>query len=675
MTFTHHSHALLWPSTSNLATFSIRLFPCSTSIRKRYDGRSRDSGLGRVLTDTGFLLNYCSPSLGPSSADHRVRKVLQSRDSDGSGSNTPFRDKVDTVLETSELFQENRKLQTGAGTRNCNEEFSTVTIDEVGSIFDLLMDSIDPLDSNFTTEAVNLTMKYDVKVSKVCLKCSQMGLEDLETEALMNTSPYGFRSYCSDDEYGWQATHSALVFSPVEPSTGDLLTGELRGFLVGHDTAIDVDSGPTDIWPDDIPSMLNENTLNDAEKTLLFQSFASALVAATSGAVALMPDYIGYGESKDYDRAYLSPMVYEQAAVVSYAAAKRYISSTSLGCTALSDVASITGYGEGGYFTVRGGLALDQNGVTVLSSRPGGTPFDLDSQLGFSFRFEQDESTALDLLLAFFGYAYSNDFSFLSNSDGDQHALDWSWMEQTDAQKNVLSWFDSPQPITKDDILALLPANINDLFNPAFIQLYLESRYEGYPKNACRSGTFVSNSIRSLCDSILDASLWNILMTNTAFPVSICHSPQDEIIGFENVPDPSTLPPNVRFYGNNIDSLNPRGGHYESMFLCALDPIIQITSHSDNGDKAASPVFRQPLTNSPPQCHAEIVNNECSELHQVCEGTQDCCNNLTCKTRLVTGGKLFKICSPPNRDTIRTSIAEVGVGGSRRKKVKLPNGA
>jgi len=624
-------------------------------------------------------------------ADHHVRRAVPNEGSEGSDT-IPF---DSTLPKMSDALKKNRKLQGIIDSRDCNEEFSLVTSKEIGSIFDLLIESIDPTDSSSTKKNVNLALKYNVKVSKVCLKCSQIGVQDLETSALMNTSPYGFQSYCSENKYGSEATHSALVFSPVDFNTGKLLPGKLRGLLVGHDTAIDVDSGPTDLWPDSISSVLNEETLNNSEKIIFFQSFVSSLVAATTGVVAVMPDYIGYGESKGYDRAYLSPMVYEQAAAVSYAAAKRYISFISTGCTVLSDVASITGYGEGGYFAIRGASALEQNGVTILSSRPGGTPFDLDSQLGFSFQLEQAESSlllspssseAVDLFLAFFGYAYSNGFSFLSNSNSKHDALHSSWMDQSDSKMNMLRWFDSPESLDREDILALLPTNIGDVFNPAIIDLYRESAYEGYPKNACRSGFLVTDSTRGLCDAILDASLWNILLTEIKFPVSICHSPYDDIIGFENIPNPTTLPSNIKFYSSNLDILNPRGGHHESMFLCALDTIIYMSSYSDgdNGE-TDSPALRQALTNSPSQCQTttdgidttenptlppSIDNNKCSQLYGGCEGTQECCDNMLCKIRRFGDGELSKICSPPNRSYVRTSIAEESVGGARRRKKK-----
>jgi pimeloyl-ACP methyl ester carboxylesterase len=604
--------------------------------------------------------------------------------------------------------------------RDCNEEFSFVTTDEIRSIFNFLMESIAPVDDTSSSSSppsssptqrqqavVDPILNYDVTVSKVCLKCSQIGLKDFfETteEILLNTSPYGFPSYCSEDKYGWDTTHSALIFSPVDSETGQILTGELRGFVSGHDTAIDVDTAPTDLWPfENVTSILLSSAdstplLTDSEKHLLFQSFISSLVAASGGTVAIMPDYIGYGESKDYDRAYLAPTVYEQSAAVSYAAAKRYVSQISNGCTVLIDEATIVGYGEGGYFAIRGALALEQNGVTILSSRPGGTPLELDTQLGFALSLDEAKSSssaASQLLLAFFAYSYSNNFSFLSNSNNtEQVALHPSWMSQTDSQRNIVDWFDSSETLTTTDILSLLPANsIQDILNAALVDLYKESIYEGYP-NACTEGIFVTDSTRVLCDAILDAGLWNILLNEINFPISICHSPQDDVIGFDNIPDPTALPPNIKFYNSNMEILNPRGGHYESMFFCALDPITYIASQDPDGQ--SSPILRAPLSNPPDQCGGSVItttdnnipvlltesptpssaplsyfptsssSSDCSPLYGGCDDTiQRCCANLSCKSRPSADGMRVNICSPiSSRSSNRVSIAGDGAGGS-----------
>jgi hypothetical protein len=631
-------------------------------------------------------------------------------------------------------FNDDRRIlqtQTNIGNvRDCNEEFSFVTTDEIRSIFNFLMESILPVDDTLSSssssssssstpsqqEVVNPILNYDVTVSKVCLKCSQIGLEDFfgttETEEiLLNTSPYGFPSYCSEDKYGWDATHSALIFSPVDSATGQILTGELRGFVSGHDTAIDVDTAPTDLWPlENVTSILLSSAdstlvLTNSDKVLLFQSFISSLVAASGGAVAIMPDYIGYGESKDYDRAYLAPTVYEQSAAVSYAAAKRYVSQISNGCTVLTDAATIIGYGEGGYFAIRGALALEQNGVTILSSRPGGTPLELDIQLGFALNLDEAKSSssaASQLLLAFFAYSYSNNFSFLSNSNNtEQVALHPSWMNQIDSERNVVDWFDSLETLSTTDILSLLPTNnIQDILNTAIVDLYKESIYEGYP-NACTEGIFVTDSTRVLCDAILDAGLWNILLNEINFPIYICHSPQDDIIGFDNIPDPTALPPNIKFYNSNMEILNPRGGHYESMFFCALDPITYIASQDPDGQN--SPISRAPLSNPPAQCGGSAItttdnnipvlltesptsssallsdfptssssssssSSVCSPLYRGCDDIiQRCCTNLSCKSRPSADGMLVNICSPiSSRSSNRVSIAGDSVGGSNR---------
>ena len=647
----------------------------------------------------------------PTTAKHHVRNV----ETNNNDSNDDRR-----MLQT----------QTNNGNdnvRDCNEEFSFVTTDEIRSIFNFLMESITPVDETSSSSSpsppsssptqrqqvvVNPILNYDVTVSKVCLKCSQIGLEDFpETteEILLNTSPYGFLSYCSEDKYGWNATHSALIFSPVDSETGQILTGELRGFVSGHDTAIDVDTAPTDLWPfENVTSILLSSTnstplLTDSEKVLLFQSFISSLVAASGGAVAIMPDYIGYGESKDYDRAYLAPTVYEQSAAVIYVAAKRYVSQISNGCTILIDEATIVGYGEGGYFAIRGALALEQNGVTILSSRPGGTPLELDTQLGFALNLDEAKSSssaAPQLLLAFFAYSYSNNFPFLSNSNNtEQVALHPSWMSQTDSQRNIVDWFDSSETLPTTDILSLLPTNsIQDILNAALVDLYKESIYEGYP-NACTEGIFVTDSTRVLCDAILGSGLWNILLNEINFPVSICHSPQDDIIGFDNIPDPTALPPNIKFYNSNMEILNPRGGHYKSMFFCALDSITYIASQNPDGQN--SPILRAPLSNLPDQCGGSAIttddnipvlltesptsssaplsdfpsisssssSSDCSRLHEGCDDTmQRCCANLSCKSRPSANGMRVNICSSiSSRSSNRVSIAGDGVGGSNNR--------
>jgi hypothetical protein len=559
-----------------------------------------------------------------------------------------------------------------AADRDCNEQFTTVTAQEVQTIFGFFAQAILPLGADLATSLQRVTplIQHDVMAAKVCLKCSDIGLQDLSTGALLNDSWYGFASYCNPNQYGWDATHSALLFAPLDNETGYILTGQLRGFVAGHDTEIDVDAGPTDSWPENVSTLLGNVSLSDTEKIVILQPFVSSLAAATAGAVAILPDYIGYGESKDFDRAFLFPLPYMQAARLSYAAARRFVAGVGQDCAALVDTATVTGYGEGGYFATVGALALEQSGVTILSCRPGGTPFEIDVQLGFISGLDTP-STPLQLFLSFFGYAYSNDFPFMTNSLSGQNALHPSWMDPNNPSTNVVSWFSSLSALTAADLISLLPAeDFQGMLNPAMVAMYEESVFEG-SLTACRDGTYVTDATMILCEVISGAGLWDTIANDVTFPLSICHSPYDDVIGFENVPNPAFLPQNIRIYSTEMEDFNPKGGHFESYFLCSLDPILHIAATPSG---SSSPVWRQPLASVPEQCITndptsvtQAPSPSCGVVYDSCdEASQPCCAGLQCKVRTLDGA-MHSICSPPGRTNgNKGSIAEPGIGGSMR---------
>jgi hypothetical protein len=570
----------------------------------------------------------------------------------------------------SERPQERRAAQE---IRSCNQDFDSVTTSDIKAIFSFLLERVGDIDDGLEAfqQFADLKVQYNITAAKVCLKCSDVGFQDFPTEALLNSDPKGgFQSYCNFDEYGWDATHSAIVLYPVEDG-GKILSGELRGIVIGHDTAIDVSDGPTDFWPSDgFRSVLLSTTTQVSAKVLQMQPYLSALGSATAGAVVIMPDYIGYGESKAFDRAFLQPLTYLQATTVTYAATKRYISQVSFKCTELVNTVTITGYGEGGYFAVIAALAFQKIGFDVLSVRPGGTPFDLDTQLLHAFAKTgngEGLAPALQLFLAFFGYAYSNDFSFMANTNTGQKVLSQAWMDESDPSKNVVEWFDAPDNLSPGQILSMIPSDPKSMFEGNLSKLYGEAVFEGLI-TACRDDILVTDLTSSICDAIIDASLWEVLMDMT-IPVSLCHSPQDEVVAFENLPDPTMMPSNMKFYSNEIDALNPRGHHEKGMLYCAMDTILLIATTEDGSNN--SPVYRQPLKEVPGQCRAddseESAGTNCSAYYEQCHqsGGKICCLGFTCQDRVVNGAEV-SVCSPNGKNSAKNTIADEGAGGADR---------
>lgn len=98
-------------------------------------------------------------------------------------------------------------------------------------------------------------------------------------------------------------------------------------------------------------------------------------------------------------------------------------------------------------------------------------------------------------------------------------------------------------------------------------------------KNASRQempycSTSTPGATARLCEALIQNSIKQEVQS-TPFPVSICHSEQDDVISFESVPDVS-LNPNLSlfsFLGNS-----PTGSHGTSSVLCLFSFIIPFTS-------------------------------------------------------------------------------------------------
>jgi hypothetical protein len=133
-----------------------------------------------------------------------------------------------------------------------------------------------------------------------------------------------------------------LVFVPIDPETGFVFTGYLRGFVNGR-SLHNLEAYPSRSWPRNVGEALSEEgrPLN----TILFDyiDYLSAMVAASAGAVSITPDYIGYGESVGYNRTFISKIPYEQAISLAWLGTKKYLEDELNGCSLLDSTATVTG--------------------------------------------------------------------------------------------------------------------------------------------------------------------------------------------------------------------------------------------------------------------------------------------------------------------------------------------
>jgi hypothetical protein len=105
-----------------------------------------------------------------------------------------------------------------------------------------------------------------------------------------------------------------VAFIPIDPETGEIPPGSIRGMTHAHGTIADLYSTPSEIWPVNMTSFLNESEVSDI--FFYMTHFLIPGVFGSSGAVAITPDFLGYGESYQANRTYGVKQNYAQAMVL-----------------------------------------------------------------------------------------------------------------------------------------------------------------------------------------------------------------------------------------------------------------------------------------------------------------------------------------------------------------------
>jgi hypothetical protein len=84
-----------------------------------------------------------------------------------------------------------------------------------------------------------------------------------------------------------------------------------------HVTKVSVTDAPTQVWPTNLTELLTlAGDISDDEIETKYSDYITPLVAASSGAVSILPDYIGYGVSPEtHKRNFAYPPTHTQTAV------------------------------------------------------------------------------------------------------------------------------------------------------------------------------------------------------------------------------------------------------------------------------------------------------------------------------------------------------------------------
>ena len=476
-----------------------------------------------------------------------------------------------------DLIDDKATLQRELETRECNEILGVVTAEEVkamGAIY--LQPIVDDVENS--RDIIFRTAVHDLQVVKLCSSCRLIDDWYFERQARF---PAHYRSYCDDGIYGYYDIQSFLAFLPLDKDTGEVLTNtKLRPFLYLHASRPSFKSAPTEAWPEDLTSMLNSvegGTLSMASlQAPKISQFVPSLLAASSGSVAILPDYIGYGESP-LNRALFWSTGYEQASIVSVLRIRQYLSEQHP-CTMLDEAITLQGLEDGAYGAVFASQALRRFKIDVLNVFSASGVFDLDTMLYEAVR-SVDAGQSLDqrlmslIDLAAFSMSvgtpgYLNTGSGQDLVSGAKKLEILSGFRQSIEGSTPAGGAVTSRQATTSDL---------DVINPNLVALYRKANAQGF-KSPCKSELVTpASQVDALCNAIAATSAYPLLLSDESqrfawiHELELCYGKDDPAVSRQQAEKHqlARVVDTISVYdgptGVNDDTLKPLGSDHKTI--------------------------------------------------------------------------------------------------------------
>jgi len=392
---------------------------------------------------------------------------------------------------------------------------------------------------------------YGVEVRKVCASCKEVLLIEPRFKTLYDNP--AFENYCGGNAYARDIQHSGLVTYPLG-ANNTIHSGELPGYIY---------SRPTKARIDDVPSELVEG-----EMDILFGILASV----AEGLASISPDFMGYGSSTAF-RGYIIKDAYPAATLPLWLKLQLHLREETNCKTDLSKSAFYLGYSEGGYASVALADGLKNAiGVQPRHVSAGGGPYGVKDSLIYELVKDEEElnsSNPTDKFLALLlGAAYSSTNSGVPNFNAGQDLL------HVQIRNLAVDWL-AEKNITKHELNSRLEqhaqkgfgtSSLDDIWNPDILSLvrgaiidenknYCQQSYNGY--NDTVHG--------KICEALIKNDVSDILL-NADYPVKLCHSPDDELVPYEHVPDV--------LQNQNLTLVKKAGDHRNAASECLIDGMV-----------------------------------------------------------------------------------------------------
>lgn len=451
--------------------------------------------------------------------------------------------------------QTSRSLQEEGGDPPCDEVVDTWTREQVLEEVEAFLSAAGASTSSFVLPLI----EYGIQIRKVCAACSDY--DDLSST-----------SFCSSEDYGSNVTMSGLVVLPLTNSSESpvLVTGNHVVSIYGRGTRVATE--PSSEWTSTV------STSSSPEPLFM------AMVTAITGSVAVLPDFMGYGESLGSAyRSYIVKKSYQTSTLPLLYRVDEILREESSSAR-LSNAAVVSGYSEGGYAAVAITSALEEIGMQVLISHVGGAPIAISSTQLLRTTARVDNQSFPEenyYYLCLLGSAYSSTNPDVLNFEEQSDMLDALYRSPTVLLTNSAN---ATQAALNTFIYDLPGENPSTILNPIFVN-WTRAAVALNETNPCNSSNPAVSDIapKELCAALVENDLTQTVLSARS-PIRLCHSPDDVLVDFGNVPNTSL--------NENLDLSLASGSHVEAAFVCLTDAVLwYLGPDFVNFDPETAPAF------------------------------------------------------------------------------------
>lgn len=432
-----------------------------------------------------------------------------------------------------------RRLMSDEELFGCNTIVDTIPADEIKGF---LNDAIDIAIGSVSFAAIFLKTlviaksNFGVQVRKVCASCADFAIDNAD-----------YQRYCGKDVYGYNTTFSGLVLFPLD-TNGNFPEGTLVGSLINHPSTVVK-----------IPTATYNGTTSDA------QVLAVGLLPASLGIPVVLPDFFGYGVSNSkISKGYLIRQSYETSIVPLWYMTAQIMQNETNCRTALADELHIGGYSEGGYATMVIAQALHRLNWTILRADAGAFVSKLASLALPTLAKNADlgEISIEDFGFVFllFGSSYSSTYRDVASFDQGQNVLNASDRDIVVQVINEATSLLSVQAVVGNDGFGTYDDRI---------VAWWRAVYASDDLDACSQDLIEVGFNDMFCAGLKENDL-NELVETVQFPTFLCHSMNDTLVTFENLP---TISKN-----ENLTLQVVTGSHTEASLACTTSIIQYVTS-------------------------------------------------------------------------------------------------